>query len=139
MHEPSSLHGLKYLLGLRIRNVIIFSPSLTQLTFQLFTCSESNLKNPVCWYKNPAISAFVVAPLAAGCCGTVPCLGDTHAVWPSLPQVCSACVDGQEFRLAQLCGLHIVIHADELEELIRYYQVTSLWPEMISTSSGDDE
>ncbi|GAB5579287.1 clathrin heavy chain 2 isoform X1 [Prionailurus iriomotensis] len=37
-------------------------------------------------------------------------------------EVCFACVDGQEFRLAQLCGLHIVIHADELEELIRYYQ-----------------
>lgn len=47
-------------------------------------------------------------------------------------------MDGQEFRLAQLCGLHIVIHADELEELIRYYQVISLWPEVISTGSGDD-
>lgn len=34
-------------------------------------------------------------------------------------------MDGKEFRLAQLCGLHIVIHADELEELISYYQVTA--------------
>lgn len=33
-------------------------------------------------------------------------------------------MDGTEFRLAQICGLHIVIHADELEELISYYQVT---------------
>lgn len=33
-------------------------------------------------------------------------------------------MDGKEFRLAQICGLHIVIHADELEELISYYQVT---------------
>lgn len=40
------------------------------------------------------------------------------------PQVCFACVDGKEFRLAQMCGLHIVVHADELEELINYYQVT---------------
>jgi len=32
-------------------------------------------------------------------------------------------VDGKEFRLAQMCGLHIVVHADELEELINYYQV----------------
>lgn len=39
-------------------------------------------------------------------------------------QVCFACVDGKEFRLAQMCGLHIVVHADELEELINYYQVT---------------
>lgn len=38
-------------------------------------------------------------------------------------EVCFACVDGQEFRLAQICGLHIVVHADELEELINYYQV----------------
>jgi len=38
-------------------------------------------------------------------------------------EVCFACVDGEEFRLAQMCGLHIVVHADELEELINYYQV----------------
>lgn len=44
-------------------------------------------------------------------------------VFPLLCQVCFACVDGKEFRLAQMCGLHIVVHADELEELINYYQV----------------
>lgn len=38
-------------------------------------------------------------------------------------EVCFACVDSQEFRLAQMCGLHIVVHADELEDLINYYQV----------------
>ena len=37
-------------------------------------------------------------------------------------QVCFACVDNSEFRLAQMCGLHIVVHADELEDLIQYYQ-----------------
>jgi clathrin heavy chain len=31
-------------------------------------------------------------------------------------------VDNEEFRLAQMCGLHIVVHADELEELNTYYQ-----------------
>ena len=31
-------------------------------------------------------------------------------------------MDNQEFRLAQMCGLHIVVHADELEELNTYYQ-----------------
>lgn len=41
-------------------------------------------------------------------------------------EVCFACVDGKEFRLAQMCGLHIVVHADELEELINYYQVRVL-------------
>ncbi|XP_019565714.2 clathrin heavy chain 2 isoform X1 [Rhinolophus sinicus] len=47
-------------------------------------------------------------------------------------EVCFACVDGQEFRLAQLCGLHIVVHADELEELIRYYQDRGYFEEVIS-------
>ncbi|XP_062038064.1 clathrin heavy chain 2 isoform X3 [Lepus europaeus] len=47
-------------------------------------------------------------------------------------EVCFACVDGQEFRLAQLCGLHIVIHADELEDLIRYYQDRGYFEELIS-------
>ena len=37
-------------------------------------------------------------------------------------EVCFACVDNTEFRLAQMCGLHIVVHADELEDLITYYQ-----------------
>merc|ERR1712158_90991 len=33
-------------------------------------------------------------------------------------EVCFACVDNSEFRLAQMCGLHIVVHADELEDLM---------------------
>ncbi|XP_058137791.1 clathrin heavy chain 2 isoform X1 [Dasypus novemcinctus] len=47
-------------------------------------------------------------------------------------EVCFACIDGQEFRLAQLCGLHIVIHADELEELILYYQDRGYFEELIA-------
>ncbi|EHB14914.1 Clathrin heavy chain 2 [Heterocephalus glaber] len=47
-------------------------------------------------------------------------------------EVSFACVDGQEFCLAQLCGLHIVIHADELEELINYYQDRGYFEEVIS-------
>lgn len=47
-------------------------------------------------------------------------------------QVCFACVDSQEFRLAQVCGLHIVVHADELEELINYYQNRGHFNELIN-------
>ncbi|KAG8597249.1 hypothetical protein GDO81_002222 [Engystomops pustulosus] len=47
-------------------------------------------------------------------------------------EVCFACVDGTEFRLAQMCGLHIVIHADELEELISYYQDRGYFEELIA-------
>uniref|UniRef100_A0A4W4EFJ0 Clathrin heavy chain linker core motif domain-containing protein n=1 Tax=Electrophorus electricus TaxID=8005 RepID=A0A4W4EFJ0_ELEEL len=46
-------------------------------------------------------------------------------------EVCFACVDGEEFRLAQICGLNIVIHADELEELISYYQERGYFEELI--------
>ncbi|XP_078197650.1 clathrin heavy chain 2 isoform X18 [Callithrix jacchus] len=51
------------------------------------------------------------------------CKANSTRTWK---EVCFACVDGQEFPLAQLCGLHIVIHADELEELICYYQVANV-------------
>ncbi|XP_077996053.1 clathrin heavy chain 1 isoform X1 [Glandiceps talaboti] len=47
-------------------------------------------------------------------------------------EVCFACVDGEEFRLAQMCGLHIVVHADELEELINYYQDRGYFEELIA-------
>lgn len=50
----------------------------------------------------------------------------------SLWQVCFACVNNEEFRLAQMCGLHIVVHADELEELINYYQDRGFFEELIS-------
>uniref|UniRef100_A0AC35THB5 Clathrin heavy chain n=1 Tax=Rhabditophanes sp. KR3021 TaxID=114890 RepID=A0AC35THB5_9BILA len=47
-------------------------------------------------------------------------------------QVCFACVDNKEFRLAQICGLHIVVHADDLGELISYYQTYGYFEELIS-------
>uniref|UniRef100_A0A915HHT2 TOG domain-containing protein n=1 Tax=Romanomermis culicivorax TaxID=13658 RepID=A0A915HHT2_ROMCU len=47
-------------------------------------------------------------------------------------EVCFACVDAQEFRLAQMCGLHIVVHADELEELINNYQDRGYFEELIN-------
>lgn len=37
-------------------------------------------------------------------------------------QVNAACVENGEFRLAQICALHLIIHAEELEELIRLYE-----------------
>ena len=51
---------------------------------------------------------------------------------PPPPQVCFSCVDGQEFRLAQVCGLHIVVHADELDDLIKYYEHRGHFNELIA-------
>eukprot|EP01137_Pigoraptor_chileana_P023616 Opistho-2@90187 len=47
-------------------------------------------------------------------------------------EVCYACVEASEFRLAQICGLHIVVHADELEELNNFYQSRGHFDELIS-------
>eukprot|EP00824_Muranothrix_gubernata_P004637 TRINITY_DN15925_c0_g1_i1.p1 TRINITY_DN15925_c0_g1~~TRINITY_DN15925_c0_g1_i1.p1 ORF type:complete len:1721 (+),score=473.39 TRINITY_DN15925_c0_g1_i1:271-5163(+) len=47
-----------------------------------------------------------------------------------------ACVDAEEFRLAQVCALHIIIHADELEELISAYEVRGYFSELISVMEG---
>ena len=51
-------------------------------------------------------------------------------------EVCFACVDASEFRLAQLCGLNIVVHADELDDLISYYQDKGFFDELISMLEG---
>lgn len=47
-------------------------------------------------------------------------------------QVCYACVEEKEFRLAQLCGLNIIINADDLEEVSEFYQRRGYFEELIS-------
>jgi len=37
-------------------------------------------------------------------------------------EVCQSCVAAEEFRLAQVCGLHIIVQPDELEDLIEHYE-----------------
>jgi hypothetical protein len=36
--------------------------------------------------------------------------------------VCFACVDAEEFRIAQQCGLFVIVEADELEDLVYHYE-----------------
>lgn len=42
-----------------------------------------------------------------------------------------ACVEAKEFRLAQISGLFIIMHADELEELISVYETRGHFEELI--------
>ena len=37
-------------------------------------------------------------------------------------EVCFACIEAEEYRLAQICALHIVVIPDELEELLQFYE-----------------
>lgn len=47
-------------------------------------------------------------------------------------EVCIACVDAKEFRLAQICGLHLIVRPDELEEIIHYYESRGHFEEIIA-------
>ncbi|KAL1920539.1 uncharacterized protein VTP21DRAFT_916 [Calcarisporiella thermophila] len=46
-------------------------------------------------------------------------------------EVNAACVERREFRLAQICGLHLIIHAEELEQLIKVYESNGYLDELI--------
>jgi len=47
-------------------------------------------------------------------------------------EVNASCVKHQEFRLAQICALHIIVNPDELEELIASYEQYGHFDEVIS-------
>jgi len=46
-------------------------------------------------------------------------------------EVLEACVEEQEFRLAQMCGLNIINVADEIEEVIKVYERRGYFEELI--------
>ncbi|KAI9753757.1 MAG: hypothetical protein M1815_006023 [Lichina confinis] len=47
-------------------------------------------------------------------------------------QVNEACVDKKEFRLAQICGLNLIVHAEELQALVKQYERNGYFDELIS-------
>ena len=47
-------------------------------------------------------------------------------------QVNEACVSKKEFRLAQICGLNLIVHAEELQGLVRQYERNGYVDELIS-------
>lgn len=47
-------------------------------------------------------------------------------------EVNAACVEAGEFRLAQVCGLHIIVSPDHLEELLYHYERHGHTDELIS-------
>eukprot|EP00043_Microstomoeca_roanoka_P006604 m.64179 g.64179 ORF g.64179 m.64179 type:complete len:1667 (-) comp13482_c1_seq1:229-5229(-) len=50
----------------------------------------------------------------------------------SWKEVCFACVEHKEFKMAQICGLHIIVHADELDEVINFYLTRGHFNELMS-------
>ncbi len=47
-------------------------------------------------------------------------------------QVNEACVAKKEFRLAQICGLNLIVHAEELQDLVKQYEKNGYFDELIS-------
>lgn len=47
-------------------------------------------------------------------------------------QVNEACVAKKEFRLAQICGLNLIVHAEELHDLVKQYERNGYFDELIS-------
>ena len=47
-------------------------------------------------------------------------------------QVNEACVSKKEFKLAQICGLNLIVHAEELAELVKQYEWNGYFDELIA-------
>jgi Region in Clathrin and VPS len=52
-----------------------------------------------------------------------------YRVWK---QVHAACLEKEEFRLAQICGLNIVVHAEELARVLKDYEWKGHFAEAIA-------
>jgi clathrin heavy chain len=52
-----------------------------------------------------------------------------YRVWK---QVHAACLEKEEFRLAQICGLNIVVHAEELGRALKDYEWKGHFAEAIA-------
>merc|ERR550514_2134350 len=51
-------------------------------------------------------------------------------------EVNASCVEHQEFRLAQICALHIIVNPDEVEELISSYEKFGHFDEVMEAGLG---
>lgn len=50
-------------------------------------------------------------------------------VWKQVNEVC---VDKKEFALARICGLNLIVHAEELQAIVRQYERNGYFDELIS-------
>ncbi|WPH03665.1 Hypothetical protein R9X50_00654800 [Acrodontium crateriforme] len=63
--------------------------------------------------------------------GAVECARKANSVkvWKQVNEVCVA---KKEFRLAQICGLNLIVHAEELTDLVNQYERNGYFDELIS-------
>ena len=75
----------------------------------LFTNINNNAKLALCYVNLEQFREAVDAATKANSVST----------WK---EVCLACLRANEIRLANVCGLHIIVHPDHLEDLIGHYE-----------------
>ncbi len=86
-----------------------FTEGLFDAAKLLFESINNNAKLAICYVNLGAYREAVDAATKANAIST----------WK---EVNIACVKDGEFRLAAICGLHIIVHPDHLEELITTYE-----------------
>jgi len=86
-----------------------FDEELFEAAKLLFNNINNNAKLAICFVKLGSFREAVESATKANSVST----------WK---EVNACCVEAGEFRLAGICGLHIVVHPDHLEELILHYE-----------------
>lgn len=86
-----------------------FDEGLFEAAKLLFININNNAKLALCYINLQQYREAVDAATKA----------NSTATWK---EVNLACLRAQEFRLANICGLHIIVHPDHLEELIGHYE-----------------
>ena len=96
----------------------MFSEGLYEAAKILFSSINNNAKLALCYVH---LSLYREAIDAATKANSVP-------TWK---EVNLACLQANEFRLANIAGLHIIVHPDHLEELILHYEQAGRSNELI--------
>lgn len=86
-----------------------YNETLYEAAKLLFQNINNNAKLAICYVRLGNFREAVEAATRANAVST----------WK---EVNYACVEVEEFRLAALCALHIIVHPDHLEELILHYE-----------------
>ena len=96
-------------------------PSTTTRVSPCASSSWKTIKAPPTLPRSLARSRAIKKWVVRRCCTTV----DAHlrVCVCVCVQVCFACVDAEEFKIAQQCGLFVIVEADELEDLVYHYEV----------------
>jgi clathrin heavy chain len=96
----------------------VFDETLYEAARILFEWVKNYAKLAVCYVHLQQYQSAVDAARKA----------NNIATWKA---VCYACVDAQEFRLAQQCGVHIIVFMDHLADLVHHYEVGGYFDQVI--------